>query len=255
MASSSLINYSQSIKFNMHDRNRFHDLSEAYKSLAETARHNLFVIKDQQEKGALRRFLGKSPLQIMKPFNLTRVRNSLTSNEGEKPNTLILGEFDDKLSFYPSITEKILKIHGVANFVNAVLQTKILPDEKALVQPLQETLLDFYFLSTTFKYYAHHASLIDGKIENLTTKKAEREDLVQAHRGWFLSGLNDMLKPCLDLAHLNSKIKQYVFCGYSYMTYNVEENGKLVNDYFLPKEYWEPYLRYAAAEQAKAMMR
>jgi hypothetical protein len=123
------------------------------------------------------------------------------------------------------------------------------------VQPLQEALLDFYFLSNTFNYYAHKAELVDGKLENMASKKPELEELVNSYYGWFVNGLNDLIKPCLDLVHLNVKVKQYVFRGYAYLTYDVGDDGKVVNDYFLPKEYWEPYLRHAAAEQAKAMRR
>jgi hypothetical protein len=113
----------------MHHSDRFLYLYEAYKTLAKTAHNNLVVIREQQEKGALKKLFAKSPLDLMKPFNLAPARNGLTNNLGKMPNTLILGEFDDKMSFYPSITEKILKIHSVANFVNAALQTKKVSSE------------------------------------------------------------------------------------------------------------------------------
>jgi hypothetical protein len=54
---------------------------------------------------------------------------------------------------------------------------------------------------------------------------------------------------------VNEKLKQYAFKPYSWMEMDAGSEGKMVNDYFLPKDYWEPYLKQMAVEQAKAMAR
>ncbi|MDD1620852.1 MAG: hypothetical protein LUQ11_05180 [Methylococcaceae bacterium] len=239
----------------MNDSERFFHLSNVYKGLAETAYENLSALKAQQNKGILAKIFVKSPLDKMKPFSLGPARSGLTNTKDNKSYTFILGEFNEQMAFYPSITEKILKIHSVSNMVNAILKTKKTPSEQALVQPLQEALLDFYFLEKTFAYYAHRAALVERKLDNMVQENAELDNLFKSYYDWFVNGLNDLFKPCLDVAHLNMKLKQYVFRSYSWMTYEVGEDGRVVNDYFLPKEYWEPFLNHMTTEQAKAMAR
>jgi hypothetical protein len=239
----------------MNDVERFQRLSAIYGDLSRTAFGNLTAIKGSQKKGLLTKVFAKPPLDQMKQFRLAPAGSCLSRSEGGESLSLILGEFDERMTFYPSITEKILKIHSVANLVNASLETRLLTSEQALVQPLQETLLDFCFLDKTFAFYASKAALIDGKVENMIQKKGEIEELLKTYYQSFVAGMNELIQSCIDLTHLNVKVKQYVFKPYAWMTQEVGVDGKVVNDYNLPREYWEPFLKYMTAEQAKAMRR
>lgn len=239
----------------MNSAERFQHLSDAYRLCARTAFDNLVIIKQQQQRNVLTKVFAKSPLDQMKSFRLGPVRTYLTTSDGGKACSMILGEFTEQMAFSPSITERILNIHGVANLVNAALKTKKVASELALVRPLQEALLDFYFLEKTFSYYASKAKLIDGNLENMIQKKAEQEDLVKSYYQSFVAGIDEMVQACIDVPHLNAKIKQYKFTAYSWISQELGADGKAVNDYLLPREYWEPYIKHFAAEQAKAMAR
>jgi hypothetical protein len=62
----------------MNDSERFLRLSEIYKDLTKTAFENLAVLKAQQGKGALMKFLAKPVLDQMKPFNLALVLGQIS---------------------------------------------------------------------------------------------------------------------------------------------------------------------------------
>jgi hypothetical protein len=189
----------------------------------------------------------------MARFDLAAARSDLTSAEGGKPTALILGEFNERMAFYPSITEKILNTHSVANFVNAALETKKIPSEATLIQPLQDALLDFYFLGKTFLYYSHKTRIVGGNVQNMIDRKGDLEQLFATYQQWISSEIAIVARPCLDVDHLNRKLKQYVIKPWSWMTQEVGDDGKVVNDYYLPKEYWEPFVMHAPRAQAEGM--
>lgn len=232
---------------------RFQRLSDAYKNLMLVAFRNLKVIKDYETIGVVKKLVAKRPLGRMARFNFDAARNELTSTEDGIPTALILGEFNERMAFYPSITEKILKIHGVANVINAALDTKTISSERALIQPLQDTLLDFYFLGKTFLFYSHKAKIIDGNVQNMIERKVDLEHLLASYQHWISSEMDIVSQACLDVDHLNRKLKQYVIKSWSWIGQQVGDEGKVVNDYLLPKEYWEPFLKHAAKAQAGAM--
>jgi len=236
----------------MNDTERFLRLSETYRALTKTAYDNLAILKAWQQANAVVRFFTWHPLKRMKPFDLGKQTDLLRNTRGGKTYAFILGEVSEQLSFYPSITEKMIKIHSVANFVNAALKSRRISSEEDLVRPLQDALMEFYFLDKTFAYYAQRTRLINGKIQNAIDKKGEVEAL-NVYYQEFLKGLTDVIKPCLDIDHLQARIRQYEFKAYAWLTNDVGEDGKVVNNYYLPKQYWQPFVNWMAAEQAKAM--
>jgi hypothetical protein len=232
----------------------FLNLSGAYKSFKNIAYENLSIIKEREKKNILIRLVSKHPFDTMKNFSVEIAGGYLKSTDNGKMISFIFGEFDEKMSFYPTITEKILNVHGLANLINRALKTRMPFLERKIVIPLQDVLLDFFFLEKTFLYFSKKANLINGKIENIIKDQKPREELLESYHKTFKAELIKVVQACIDIDHLNSRIKQFVFKDYAWLTYEVGNDGKVVNEYFLPKKYWEPFLKRMAAQQAEAMV-
>jgi hypothetical protein len=229
----------------MNDVERFLRLAQLYKEFVKIAFDNLGVLKRYHGANAAVKFFTRPPLNKMRPFNLSQTTSYYAESKNGKSYAIILGELNEKLQLDPSITERIFKAHCVGNFINQALRTKETSSAKALVQPLQEALLDFYFLEKVFGYCAAKAKLVDGMVENYILRKVELETLFADMCQGFLNGLNEILMHNIDLDHLDVKLKQYEFRAYSWVMEEVGEDGKVVNDYLLPRHYWEPFLSYA----------
>jgi hypothetical protein len=227
------------------DKDRFFALAKAYRECVKTAFENLGLLKELKDKGGANQILPTERHAEMKRFSLEVIGAYVAKSDGDKGETYIFGEFDEKGAFYPSITEMILKIHGVANFVNAVLSKKDSITLDSLGKPLQEVLADCFFLSKTFQFYSQKVALIDGKIDNAVRNKGAIQGALNSYLESFNFDFPKVAKCCMDLDHVNEKIKRYRFLNYSWMTYNVPSDGRIVSGYFLPKEYWKPYVDHA----------
>ena len=65
--------------------------------------------------------------------------------------------------------------------------------------------------------------------------------------------------------HLQDALVEFSFLGWTFLYYSQKarltagkigsdrNEGKVVNDYYLPKDIWEPYLAWMARRQAEAM--
>lgn len=221
---------------------RFFAIAKAYRENLKAAYDNLAIVKRVVEAGEPKDTLSADCISKMSVFRLENATRYFATREGEKGTSYIFGDIDERGGFYPSITEMILKIHSVANMVNATIDGRVSIPSGTFARSLQEVLMDSFFLAKTFLFYSTKASTTDGKIQIPEKDKGGEQPSLETFLNSFFSDLPKITKSCVDLDHVNQKVRGYRFKNYAWITYKVDSDGRNVNGYYLPRKYWEPFV-------------
>ncbi|MEZ5815054.1 MAG: hypothetical protein R3E13_10125 [Alphaproteobacteria bacterium] len=188
----------------------------------------------------------------------------LSYENNDQKYSLILGEISGT-SFYPSITEDILNLHGNINFMNAVGGVGKPVNKEALIPLLQDITIRCAFLEKFFPYLKRKHATTKQKFDLMKQKQPqEKTDALidslalkdfQNFQAELAQSLNGFIKSFPDQqSALKSLEKIREPKDYLSMTQEVEDIKKHnINDYHLPAEYAEPYLKYLAKMQGDAI--
>lgn len=240
----------QEMNIAMSTLKNFTALSNEYRTYKRVAIRNLTTIaQDKTMRGIVKLIIGCKLASKMKPFDLEKLHDLLSYQKDGKRISLILGDFNENAAFYPSITEKILNLHGQMNYVNGAFKNITSETANSVIPILQRILLDCLFLDNVFKFCADKSAVIQEPSENL---EKQREKIKQGLEKIISTFHKDLKNAAMfmDRSQMNESLKQYSFKS-SWIEYDVTNEGKMVNDYYLPKEYADPYLLHLARQQMR----
>lgn len=191
-----------------------------------TVIHNLQLLKENKE-----------PV-ILKGIRTEEVLSNFYYKNGDSFRSLVIGEFDENASFYPSITERILNMQSQVNYLNGL--KKIDDEQKAYVaEILQDVGIALTFISSTI-FYIHlkYLARTNGSLDQ------QAQSIFDGYVDFFKKDMISVAEACENLDHLNASIKKLQFKDYGTIEYDVTEGDRNINGYRLPKDM---AMEYAAS--------
>jgi len=211
------------------------NLSEKYATFAT----GLFKIHKSKKKN----HSSSSNLKFnqLKTFDPDTIGKYLSYEEDGKKITTIIGTFDKNQKFSPEITQKILDLQGVLNFINAAHQVQ--PDTDATVaeKPLHDILALSLYLEKCFLFLDKKSKLIKKNSEAEAFKKKLVKPL-KTMRWALLLDITAIKKSSIESDFIERWLKALTIRDFSWITYNTSEKDKTVNGYLLPQDYANHYL-------------